>query len=287
MPTRWQLLLRPADPTRTTQVPPAQLHGLACALLEGTTADHYSQTKPFSITPLVEVPQHPGHATLVLGWLDDRTTPPLDTLRGERVRLGSQFFTIEDIRTASAPYPALQALPATHTATLTFLSVTHFTRSGRWIPLPDPELLYANLARRWNTFAPHPLPDPLITDLLATVRLTAHELRSAPADLGPTTRTGFTGHATFTLPHTTPPDTASAFTSLSAYAEVAGTGAQTAHGLGWTTTTLHPQDTRPTSRNPQPPLPTVSSPLPPTDKPPPRNRTAQGKPGSEPFPSSV
>ncbi|MGW2410134.1 CRISPR system precrRNA processing endoribonuclease RAMP protein Cas6 [Streptomyces sp. NPDC001739] len=241
MPTRWQLLLRPSDTTRATRISPAQLHGLACRILEGAAADHYSQIKPFTITPVVEAPHTPGCATLALSWLDDHTTPPLDTLRGEHIRLGSQFFTIESVNGSSAPYAALQALPTTRRATLNFLSVTYFTRSGRWIPLPDPELLYSGLARRWNTFAPHPLPDPLITALRNTVRLTTHELRSAPADLGPASRTGFTGHSTFTLPHTAPDDLASAFTALSAYAEAAGIGAQTTHGLGWTTTTLHPR----------------------------------------------
>ncbi|WP_407286466.1 CRISPR system precrRNA processing endoribonuclease RAMP protein Cas6 [Streptomyces sp. BP-8] len=241
MPTRWQLLLRPTDPIRSTHIPPAQLHGLACRLLEGASADHHSQTKPFAITPVVEAPHAPGYATLALNWLDDHTTPPLDTLRGEHIRLGSQFFTVEDVQGSSAPYAALQALPATRRVTLNFLSVTYFTRSGRWIPLPDPELLYTGLARRWNTFAPQTFPDPLTTSLRETVRLTAHELHSAPADLGPASRTGFTGQATFTLPHSAPDDLASAFTALSAYAEAAGIGAQTTHGLGWTTTTLHSQ----------------------------------------------
>ncbi|WP_369360196.1 CRISPR system precrRNA processing endoribonuclease RAMP protein Cas6 [Streptomyces sp. cg2] len=250
MPTRWQLLLRPIDPTRTTHVPPAQLHGLACNLFEGAGDDHRSQTKPFSVTPLVQAPHAPGHATLALSWLSDKATPPLDKLWGSQVRLGAQSFTVEDVQTASAPYAALHALPATRRITLNFLSVTYFTRSGRWIPLPDPELLYAGLARRWNAFAPQSLPDPLIAALLTTVRLTAHELRSAPAHLGAASRTGFTGHATFTLPHTAPDDVASAFTSLSAFAEAAGIGAQTTHGLGWTTTTLHhqrqPKDQSPT-----------------------------------------
>lgn len=254
MPTRWQLLLHPTDPTRPTRVPPAQLHGLACRLLEGAGADHFAQTKPFSVTPLVEAPKAPGQAILALGWLDDQTTPPLDTLQGEQVRLGSQYFTVVDVQRSSAPYAALQALPATHRATLNFLSVTYFTRSGRWIPLPDPELLYAGLARRWNTFAAHSdgLPDTLVTALINTVRLTTHELRSAPADLGQASRTGFTGHATFTLPRTASADLASAFTSLSAYAEAAGTGAQTTHGLGWTTTTLHARPSTANGRNSTP-----------------------------------
>ncbi|MEW1657940.1 CRISPR system precrRNA processing endoribonuclease RAMP protein Cas6 [Streptomyces sp. NPDC093707] len=253
MPTRWQLLLRPTDPTRTTHIPPSQLHGLACNLFEGAEVDHRSQTKPFSITPVVQAPHTPGRATLALGWLNDDTTPPLDMLQGHQVRLGAQLFTIEDVHTSSAPYAALHALPPSRRITLNFLSVTYFARSGRWIPLPDPELLYAGLARRWNTFAPQPLPDSLITALLTTVRLTAHELRSAPAHLGPASRTGFTGHATFTLPPTAPDDITSAFTSLSAFAEAAGIGAQTTHGLGWTTTTLHTPRKATNSQTPTPP----------------------------------
>lgn len=253
MPSRWQLLLRPTNPARTSHIPPAQLHGLACHFFEGAGVDHHAQTKPFSITPLIQAPQAAGHATLALGWLDDLTTPPLDTLKGMEIRLGSQFFTVEAIQHAYAPYTALQALPPTRRATLNFLSVTYFNRSGRWIPLPDPELLYGSLARRWNTFAPCPLPDALTTDLLNAVRLTAHEIRSAPADLGQASRTGFTGHATFTLPHTASDDLASTFTFLSAYAEAAGTGAQTTHGLGWTTTTLHPRPSAVNSHGPTPP----------------------------------
>lgn len=68
-PSRWQLLLRPTDPTRTSHVPPAQLHGLACHLLEGAEVDHHAQTKPFSISPLIDASQAPGYATLALGWL--------------------------------------------------------------------------------------------------------------------------------------------------------------------------------------------------------------------------
>ncbi|MEV3952784.1 CRISPR system precrRNA processing endoribonuclease RAMP protein Cas6 [Streptomyces albogriseolus] len=244
MPTRWQFLLRPTERTRTAPVPPAQLHGLACRLLEGAGAEHHGQIKPFAVLPLMEAPHVPGHALLGLGWLDDFAVPPLEKLVGEHIRLGSQFFTVADIRRDAAPYSALLSLPPTRRATLTFRSVTYFTRGDRWIPLPDPELLYGNLIRRWDTFAPEPLPESLVTSLLGEVRLTRHTLRSAPVNLGPATRTGFTGEATFTLPPTAGHDLASTFTALSAFAEAAGTGAQTTHGLGWTTTSLEPMPER-------------------------------------------
>ncbi|MDT9692643.1 CRISPR system precrRNA processing endoribonuclease RAMP protein Cas6 [Streptomyces sp. P9(2023)] len=245
MPTTWHLHLRAERPVER-QVTPAQLHGLACALLEGLGADHHGQTKPFSVTPLMQAPHAPGHALLTLGWLDDRTVPPLQKRAGEQVRLGGQLFTIEDIHAQGAPYAALLALPRAERVSMDFLSVTHFTRKGRWIPLPDPELLYTGLARRWNAYAETPLPPPLITELRETVLLTAHDVKSAPVDIGQAHRIGFLGHATFTLPRTARPEVASAFTALSHFAELAGTGAQTTHGLGWTTISVPPPHTRKT-----------------------------------------
>ncbi|WP_217130045.1 CRISPR system precrRNA processing endoribonuclease RAMP protein Cas6 [Streptomyces sp. AC558_RSS880] len=236
MPQRWHLLLRPDQATRRKHVLPAHLHGLACQLLEGAGADHHGQVKPFSVTPLVEAPDAPGCAAFTLGWLDDRTMPPLEKLVGEQVRLGSQHFTVEDVRGEGAPYAALLSLPTSHRAAVDFLSVTYFSRSGRWIPLPDPELVYRSLARRWNAFATgHPVSDETLTDLLASVALSAHDIASAAVELGQGHRIGFRGHATFTLPRRpNTPAASSVFTALSHFAELAGVGAQTTHGLGWT-----------------------------------------------------
>ncbi|MGW2476584.1 CRISPR system precrRNA processing endoribonuclease RAMP protein Cas6 [Streptomyces sp. NPDC001665] len=237
MPYTWTLRLRAALP-REQPVSPAQLHGLACTLLEGAAIDHHGQTKPFSVTPLMGAPNAPGHALLTLGWLDDSTPPPLDKRLGEQVRLGSQFFTVEDAHVTGAPYAALRALPPAQRVTMDFLSVTHFTRKGRWIPLPDPELLYAGLARRWNTYADTPIPDGLITALREAVLLAAHEVKSAPTQIGQGHRIGFLGQAVFALPHAVDTEVLAAFTALSRFAECAGVGAQTTHGLGWTTVTM-------------------------------------------------
>jgi CRISPR-associated endoribonuclease Cas6 len=235
MPRRWHIVLRPDNGTRPSRITPAQLHGLACALLEGHGADHHGQSKPFSITPLMQAPHAPGRALLTLGWLDDHTVPPLEQRIGEQVRLGGQFFTIDDVHAEGASYTMLLALAPAGRVTMDFLSVTHFTRSGRWIPLPDPELVYTSLARRWNAYADNPLPDPLITELREKVLLAAHDVKSAPVGIGQGHRIGFLGQATFTLPRTAHPEVTSAFTALSHFAELAGTGAQTTHGLGWTT----------------------------------------------------
>jgi CRISPR-associated endoribonuclease Cas6 len=174
-------------------------------------------------------------ALLRLGWLRDESRPDLTTVIGRRVRLGSQFFTVIDAQEEFTPYTALWHGSSATQAMVRFLSATYFSRGGRWYPLPDPILLYAGLARRWNLFAPE---YAVITEsqhdaLTTAVALSAHDVTSIPVDIGPGTRIGFTGHAAFTL--TGRPDTREAsrlLAALSLFALAAGVGAQTTHGLG-------------------------------------------------------
>lgn len=247
MPAVLRLLLRPQDLSRAALVPAAQLHGLACALLEGAGADHEAQVKPFSVAPLLEAPDLPGHAFLRLGWLDDARVAglrdhALDQIGGA-LRTGSQYFTVTDADMEAQPYAHFLAQGARF-ATFTFLTTTYFNRGDRQVPLPDPELVFAGLARRWNAWSPVPIPGDVIHELCATVLVTSHDIASGTADLGKAQRTGFRGRATFSLPRDISTDTATAFAALSRFAAIAGVGAQTTRGLGNVTTDLTPMDTR-------------------------------------------
>ncbi|MFF7976832.1 CRISPR system precrRNA processing endoribonuclease RAMP protein Cas6 [Streptomyces sp. NPDC007905] len=244
MPVRWTVRLH--SPKAARHATPAQLHGLACALFEGAGADHTSQHKPFSTSPLLAADPRRGIAELCIGWLDDRTHPPLDVLVGHRIRLGSQFFTVVHADPEPAPYEALLSAPAARRAELTFLSPTLFTRSGRWIPLPDPELVYQSLLRRWNQYAPAPIAETVVKELLDAVVLTAHDILSQPVALPRGNRVGFTGQAALALLGGTSPEAAAAFSALTRFAAVAGVGAQTTHGLGYVRTAL--TDRTPPSR---------------------------------------
>lgn len=257
MPHQWRLLLQPSSPAYTPRVTPAQLHGLACALFEGAGADHHRQNKPFRVTPLIHADEGDGDppslAALHLGWLDDHTVPAMEKLTGTRVRLGAQFFTVRHVHATAVPYAALREHPPARRAVFDFHSATYFSRRGRWLPLPDPVLLYTSLIRRWQHFAPAHLTlnTERTSALLDTVALAAHEIRSVPVDLEPGLRIGFTGHAAITLgtaaADAATPDIARTFAALSRYAQIAGVGAQTTHGLGWATVHL---DTRPGGQTP-------------------------------------
>ncbi|WP_051745176.1 CRISPR system precrRNA processing endoribonuclease RAMP protein Cas6 [Streptomyces yerevanensis] len=239
MPTRWTLALTADRPDAEQPVTPAQLHGLAALLLEGTGADHHAQHKPYTVSPLLATPSpqsgRPG-ALLRLGWLPDTPRPDLTRLTGRTVRLGSQHFTVTTAHEEFTPYAALSQLPPASRAIIQFRSATYFSRNGRWHPLPDPVLLYGGLIRRWNLFAPETarLTDVEGKELLGAVALSAHEISSLPVDLGSGTRIGFTGTAAFRLlgryePHERVPQL---FPALSLFAITAGAGAQTTHGLG-------------------------------------------------------
>ncbi|MDT0616210.1 CRISPR system precrRNA processing endoribonuclease RAMP protein Cas6 [Streptomyces lancefieldiae] len=239
MPTLWHLTLHAAHPARR-EVTPAQLHGLACTLLEEPRHDHHAANKPWSVSPLFAAPE-PQTAVLRIGWLDDTRHLGDVFKEGRELPLGSQRFTLTEAAAEHAPYEALLAAgPATH-AEFQAVTPTYFSRNGTQYPLPDPQLLYGSLARRWNTHAPLDLniPDTALRELRAHLALSAHDIATRPVHLTATApRTGYTGHCTFTLTGTPPSAVTATFTALSLYAHTAGIGAQTTHGCGHTQVTV-------------------------------------------------
>ncbi|CAL9381139.1 CRISPR system precrRNA processing endoribonuclease RAMP protein Cas6 [Streptomyces cellulosae] len=248
MPTRWTLRLH-SDPT-PRYATPQQLHGLACALFEGAGADHTGQSKSFTTSPLLAGGQPSARfAELCLGWLDDTRVPAVEALTGRNIRLGAQLLTVHDVRREAAPYQALLAAPAdSNRIEMTFVTPTHFNRSDRYIPLPDPELVYQSLLRRWNRFAPEPIAESLAEELISAVVLAEHDVASCSVDLGPGRRIGFTGRSVFTLLNRAGDQAHRIFTALSRFASVAGVGAQTTHGQGYVRIT--PARTRTPGRGP-------------------------------------
>ncbi|OLT29291.1 hypothetical protein BJF83_11920 [Nocardiopsis sp. CNR-923] len=130
------------------------------------------------------------------------------------------------------PYSRLAAIPPAAKARVEFTTPAYVNRAGRQLPLPDPELLLAGLARRWAAFSPHPLPPDALAEVLQSAHLARHDIRTQPVGTGRHQRTGFVGHAVFGLPARAPRTTQRVFAALWAFAEFAGVGAQTTHGLG-------------------------------------------------------
>ncbi|MDT0326992.1 CRISPR system precrRNA processing endoribonuclease RAMP protein Cas6 [Nocardiopsis lambiniae] len=222
MPTQWTLTLTPPPPA---PVDPRHLHALACHMLETPTTDHTAPTKPFTAAL--------NSGRLVLGLLDD--SRPLERLAvpaGTALRLGSRTFHCSPVGHRAEPYARLAACPPAIKAHMEFRTPTYVKRSGRQVPLPDPDLLLAGLARRWAALSPLPLPAAAVTGVLESVHLARHDTRTEVCGQGPAQRVGFVGSATFGLSGRPSLSARRAFAALWSFASFAGTGAQTTHGFG-------------------------------------------------------
>lgn len=219
---------------------PHQLHGLACSLLEGEGADHTGQDKPWTVWPLRAAGVgDKGTASVALllrlTWLPDDDPPLLAHPLPDRVRLGSRTAAVVDAHASRTTFSQLADVPPARRAELTFHRPTYFSRSGRNLPLPDPVLVVASLARRWNRHCPSGIAVP--PDDQAAIRravmLTDVAGHSERVDRDPTaTRSGFVGEATLTLPRSSPDTAARWFAALCSAAETLGVGAGTTSGFG-------------------------------------------------------
>ncbi|WP_435110443.1 CRISPR system precrRNA processing endoribonuclease RAMP protein Cas6 [Nocardiopsis synnemataformans] len=234
MPTQWTLTPTSPLPSGTD---PAHLHALACRLLETPGSEHTAQTKPFTAAL--------DEGRLLLSWLDEPTEPDLAAYLAAPVRLGEHTLRLALTERRAQPYTRMAATPPTPRARVEFTSPAYVNRAGRQIPLPDPELLLAGLARRWAAFSPQPLPPDAVTEVLESVHLARHDIRTQPVGTGRHQRTGFVGHAVFGLPARASRAAQRAFAALWSFAAFAGVGAQTTHGLGHVRAHLHEQPARP------------------------------------------
>ena len=241
MPAIVELRLRAERVTRTPYVPTTvQLHGLACALFEGTfSEDHESQAKPFSIWPLT--PAADGWL-LRAAWLAAGFPQQVLASCGQ-LRVGPVFCTVTDLALDSESFTDIADGPPGNGVRLDFRSPVYFAQNGARVITPDPRLIVGSWRRHWNTHADPGLriPDEDWHTLTRSLRLTEFDLSTQRRDTGyGRTRQGFTGTATLRLDKTAPAETRAQFTALSRYATFTGTGAQSTHGFGATTTTLIP-----------------------------------------------
>jgi CRISPR-associated endoribonuclease Cas6 len=242
MPARLELHLDAERPIET-EPSPAQVHGLACSILDRDDAAHQQQVKPWSAWP-VDIGDPPTVAKWRLHWLPDHLAPPDGRLaRGTRLRLGARYFRLRRVQVSAMSYPDLRsaASPTTGAAAgaasadVYFRSPTCFSRSDRFYPLPDPVLLFDTLASRWQLWNADPaaaIPADTLKQLLHAVSIVAHDVRTTRISIGPGSRPGFLGWARYILTQQVDAPVRQLFTTLARFAEYSGVGSATTHGLG-------------------------------------------------------
>lgn len=226
-----------------------QLHGLACALFEGTElTSHTGQDKPFTVWPLSQTPE---------GWLLRAAwlLPgfPQAMLAGcGQLRLGPVTYAVTDLAFHPAPHPVLAAGHAATSIDITISSPAYFSQNGQRVIVPDPRLIVGSWRRRWNASLPPggelAIPDEQWRDLHQELSLTAFQLCTQARDTGHgKQQNGFTGTLTLRLSNTAQPASSRILGTLARFAEFSGTGAQTTHGFGATTVATAP-GTHPSGR---------------------------------------
>ncbi len=232
MPTIFEAVV-PWDATRSAT--PVQLHGLGCALFEGSGAEHEAQDKPWTIWPLQI--HLPGTALLRATWLRDHLPPPPTVASGliGSLRLGSVSMAATSYTARRATYAELSQSEAVSSREFTFQTPTYFGRNGRLYPFADPVMVLRSLSRRWNEFSPSELSvDTGDVDALLDALLLGHfDLRTNewPGPQG-TVRVGCVGTAIYRLLPTASPRSRLLFAALSACAEYLGAGKETTYGFG-------------------------------------------------------
>lgn len=198
-------------------------------------------------------PRRPGQAVLDLAartepdgwllraaWLADGFPQQVLASCGQ-LRIGPVTCAVTDLALHPASFADLATGPMCVGVRLDFRSPVYFSQNGTRVVAPEPRLIVGSWRRRWNAYAPEDLAiiDEEWRTVSQSLRLTEFDLRTRPHDTGyGRDRHGFTGTATLRLDKTATPQTRAQFTALARYAEYSGTGAQTTHSFGATTTAL-------------------------------------------------
>lgn len=217
---------------------PRQIHGIACALFEGSDTEHTSQAKPWTAWP----PQDTGSGLLTLRftWLNDAVPLPAGALRalGGSLRIHRDNVVPSGARTRHVPYGDLASTAKASPIgryRFGFHTPTFFSRGGRTTSQVDAFLVLSSLVRRWNENAPTDLaiPESTSRSLVDAAVLGHYDLEtdewSTSADVR---RIGATGWADIQLARDCPPDAAAAMPVLCGAVEYLGVGKETTFGFG-------------------------------------------------------
>lgn len=227
MPLCWTLELA-EEPTRPLRWRFDVLHAIACVFFEGSGAGHEANDKGFSVR------LGASGRLLVLTWLDDRR-PPLVRVP-EKLHVADEEIAVASAGMRAVGYEEIESAPVGVYQRFEVETPALFRHNGNNYPLPDPHVMFASLARRYRVFRPRTGPDDeVVRELGRAVTVLRHRIRTERFSWHGHTDSGFVGQVDFGLARSAPGELSRAFTTLGAFAGIAGIGRGTTHGLGATT----------------------------------------------------
>jgi len=226
----------------------SECHGLFFALLGQAHPDfshtlHEAKLNPYSIGPIRgEGCSINGMYPLTSGGEYSFTVSLLTAEMGAVVssmgelfhpahqfRLGSadcRWLAMEKI-TESDYLELLKERPGRQFA-IVFSSPTCFRRQGVNLLFPSPELVFGNLAERWNAFAPVPLE----VEAGENIFVSRYNLKTSLVRYANYKMTGFTGKIEYSFSNSATDESRQKMLALARFAHFAGIGYKTGMGMG-------------------------------------------------------
>jgi CRISPR-associated endoribonuclease Cas6 len=237
MPSRWWVPIQGIDPTRVVL---EQVHGAVSAWFDHSDAEHRTDTKPYSVSPLsaehadrgddLGLPPSLGIEIGVLT-LEAHGRLMAATTQDMPIRLGSQFGSV------GRPHPiqwddwATLAEPTGVSEwELEFVTPTTFRTRDRSSPLPTPSTVLRRPAEVWSLWSGMP-PRRLPRECAEAVWVSDIDGRSHALTLGRLRVSGFVGRLTLRCDE---PEIATLIDPLLRLAAYSGVGSGTTKGLGVT-----------------------------------------------------
>lgn len=228
----------PLPPTLGRAIHAQCFYWLAAA--DSALAERLHQQENFPIALAIKPGSSQQQMYLRIGLLQKELLAPLlwglsqdiggeITLTGIPCRLGKW---VEILQTSN--FKDLSQVPPQKVIELQFLSPTSFKQSQAIQPFPLPELVFGNLLRRWNAFAPVASQFPVLEWKGLT---SAYELKTYALKMKGGAEIGTQGWVRYEF--TT--EQAAIATTLAHFASFAGVGRKTAMGMGQTRLLLKPR----------------------------------------------
>ncbi len=232
------------SPTLGRAIHAQVMQWLSLGNLQLADAIHKSQESPISLSGLLGYRRKAGtkpdddfyfRLALLHGDLMEPLLNGLEQWGTKPLSLGQRSFVIRSIESlpgnhpqvGSSDYALLAKTPKiSGDITLNFLSPTSFKQSQNTQPFPLPELVFGNLHRRWNAFAPEHLQFPAVEWKGLT---SAYELKTYSLKMEGGIEIGTQGWVRYRFPDI---EQAKLATVLAHFAFFAGVGRKTAMGMG-------------------------------------------------------
>jgi CRISPR-associated endoribonuclease Cas6 len=214
------------------------LNAIVCGVFEHPESNHKAGEKPFAVRLATDAGADYGAARLTLCWLDDSATPQIEI--PNKLRFGHRQISVVTHGTQTIPYAIVESPRPQRRVRFQMISPTIFRHRDMDWPLPDPYVMFSSLGRRYLALrhGAGPITDEtLIRELAGNVAIFEPEIRPSRFSWHDTTTGGFVGSCTYALKRDASPELARAFTTLCAFAHIAGVGHGTTHGLGAATIT--------------------------------------------------